>query len=197
MTTKRQAIFTNNQSNKFLMICLWTYYYTCSSLINFCFDLLRSKYYASIFIFSYSGFWKLSYRGKQENKRKNEMQIQKNNYPIPGLHKGCPGDQLVISEHSQIMLLKERKKEQKKDRKTRPSYLLFTVSPGTGTVDGRLRLYDSGAINVVVQSWPSVGGSGQEQPQLSPSNEGQVHDVIDCPFYMGKNLLQISVRGQT
>lgn len=45
---------------------------------------------------------------------------------------------------------KERKKEQKKDRKTRPSYLLFTVSPGTGTVDGRLRLNNSGAVDVVV-----------------------------------------------
>lgn len=44
------------------------------------------------------------------------MQIQKNNYPIPGLHKGCPGYQLVISEHSQIMLLKERKKERTKKR---------------------------------------------------------------------------------
>lgn len=182
------------------MICLWTYYYTCSSLINFCFDLLRSKYYASIFIFSYSGFWKLSYRGKQENKRKNEMQIQKNNYGIQYqvFIRGVQGISLLFQNiHKLCYWKKERKKEQKKDRKTRPSYLLFTVSPGTGTVDGRLRLYNSGAVDVVVQSRPSVGGSGQEQPQLSPSNEGQVHDVIDCPFYMGKNLLQISVRGQT
>lgn len=112
--------------------------------------------------------------------------------------RGVQGISLLFQNiHKLCYWKKERKKEQKKDRKTRPSYLLFTVSPGTGTVDGRLRLYDSGAINVVVQSWPSVGGSGQEQPQLSPSNEGQVHDVIDCPFYMGKNLLQISVRGQT
>lgn len=89
------------------------------------------------------------------------------------------------------------KTDRKKHKKTRLSYLLFIVSPGTGTVDGRLGLYDSGAIDVVVQSRPFVGGAGQEQPQLSPSNEGQVHDVIDRPFYMGKNLLQISVRGQT
>lgn len=91
----------------------------------------------------------------------------------------------------------KRKKDRKKHKKTRLSYLLFIVSPGTGTVDGRLGLYDSGAIDVVVQSRPFVAGAGQEQPQLSPSNEGQVHDVIDRPFYMGKNLLQISVRGQT
>lgn len=112
--------------------------------------------------------------------------------------RGVQGINLLFQNiHKLCYWKEERKKEQKKDRKTRPSYLLFTVSPGTGTVDGRLRLYDSGAINVVVQSWPSVGGSGQEQPQLSPSNEGQVHDVINRPFYMGKNLLQISVRGQT
>lgn len=126
-------------------------YYTCSSFIYFSLHLLRSKYNVSIFIFSYSGFLKVELSWKtKENKRKKKMQIQKNNYPIPGLRKGCPGDQLVISEHSQIMLLKERKKEQKKDRKTRPSYLLFTVSPGTGTVDGRLRLNNSGAVDVVV-----------------------------------------------
>lgn len=89
------------------------------------------------------------------------------------------------------------KTDRKKHKKTRLSYLLFIVSPGTGTVDGRLGLYDSGAIDVVVQSRPFVCGAGQEQPQLSPSNEGQVHNVIDRPFYMGKNLLQISVRGQT
>lgn len=181
------------------MICLWTCNY--SSFINFGLDLLRSKYYVSIFIFSYFGSLKVELSWKtKENKRRNKVQIQKNNHPIPGLNKGCPRDQLVFSEHSQIMLLKERKKERKNKRKTgrqRPSYLLFTVSPGTGTVDGRLRLYDSGAINVVVQSRPSVGGSGQEQPQFSPSNKCQVHDVINRPFYMGKNLLQISVRGQT
>lgn len=115
MTTKRQATFTNNQSNKFLLIRLLTYNY--SLFINFSLHFLRAKYNVSIFIFSYSGFLKVELSWKtKENKRKNKMQIQKNNYPIPGLHKGCPGDQLVISEHSQIMLLKERKKERTKER---------------------------------------------------------------------------------